>query len=197
VVALAARIRNGEVAAPAAPRLHVAPATAAEPRPAVAPAPAAPAIAAAAPAAPVPVDPGTIAVLPFEHLGDAAHAAFTEGVSEEVLHALAEVPGLAVVARSASFAFRGAGLELVDVATRLGAGLIVEGSVRHCGACVRVTARLVDVATRRPLAAERVDAVRADAGAGSSFALQDEIAARVVARVVGAVPGLAAVAGAA
>ncbi|MDF1503061.1 BTAD domain-containing putative transcriptional regulator [Roseisolibacter sp. H3M3-2] len=179
VVELARRIRAGELTPSAAP----AP---------TAPTPTAPTPTAPPPTAPPPTDGAAadgrgVAVLPFVHLGDVDREAFTEGVSEEVLHALGEVPGVRVAARSASFAFRGSAVDLAEVGARLGVGLVVEGSVRHCGVGVRVTARLVDVATGQPLAAERVDAERSG-DAGDSFALQDAIAARVVARVVGALP---------
>jgi hypothetical protein len=83
-----------------------------------------------------------------------------------------------VVARSASFAFAGPAVDLGEAGARLGVAAVVEGSVRRCGDRVRVTARLVDVATREPLWAEREDGTLSD-----TFAVQDAIAARVLARL--------------
>jgi hypothetical protein len=93
-----------------------------------------------------------------------------------------------VVARSASFAFAGPAVDLGEVRARLGVAAVVEGSVRRCGDRVRVTARLVDVTTREPLWAEREDGTLSD-----TFAVQDAIAGRVVARLTsGATPHRAA-----
>ena len=120
-----------------------------------------------------------VAVLPFTNPGD-HDCSFSDGVSEEIIHALSALPALRVVARSASFAFRGPAVDLAEVGARLGVGRVVEGTVRQSGSQVRVTARLVDVATRRPLWAERCDGAVID-----GFELQDEIAARIVARLSG------------
>jgi TolB-like protein/DNA-binding SARP family transcriptional activator len=197
VVELARRIRAGEIGAPVAavpvagPTIVLDDRGAASRAAVVAPAPAvvtepaaldpipretvrgAPAAAALARE----LDPDGIAVLPFTRLGD-DDCWFGDGVSEEIIHALTELPWLRVVARSTSFAFRGPAVDLADVAERLGVGRVIEGAVRQSGDEVRVTVRLVDVATRRPLWAERCDGALADA-----FGLQDEVAACVVERL--------------
>ena len=186
VLDLARRIRSGELAAPA----PTAPAPVAVPVGASAAAPAAPPAAPAlvgatesvvAPVAPIVAAAAlpSVAVLPFADLSaDPECACFCDGVAEEVIHALAQLPALRVVARSASFAFAGAAVPLADVAARLQVATVLEGSVRRSGARVRVTARLVDVATQAPLWAERWDGDLDD-----PFATQDEVAHRISARV--------------
>ena len=193
VIELARRIRAGEVSAPAPAAAPVAgpvlvpddpgaalpaavPAAAAEPV-TVEPAPREVARPTAAEAPTRELDPDGIAVLPFTRLGD-DDCWFGDGVSEEIIHALTELPWLRVVARSASFAFRGPAVDLAEVAERLGVGRVIEGAVRQSGDEVRITVRLVDVAARRPLWAERCDGALADA-----FGLQDEVAACVVERL--------------
>ena len=177
VLDLARRIRSGDVSAPspAAPSAT----TSAAP-------PGLPALQVAPHASPLPpalrgvaTDVPSVAVLPFADLSaDPECACFCDGVAEDVIHALAQLPALRVVARSASFAFAGAAVPLADVAARLQVATVLEGSVRRSGARVRVTARLVDVATQAPLWAERWDA-----DLDAPFAAQDELARRIAARV--------------
>ncbi len=205
VLELARRIRAGEVAPPerAVPAVVVAVpaapvAAAAPPAAADAAAPADPIAgtvdvaavpAAAVPAAAiwpapvprpaVPMVEHAIAVLPFVNLtGDDESDHLCDAVAEEIIHALAQVPDVQVLARSASFAFRGPAVDLGEVGARLGVPVVLEGSVRRCGNRVRVTARLVDVATRAPRWAERHDGELSDV-----FALQDGIAERVAERL--------------
>jgi TolB-like protein/DNA-binding SARP family transcriptional activator len=195
VLELACRIRAGEVAPPArGARTVVAAASvlvpAADPAPAPGAAPGAatdaPEVAdATRPGAPVPpaapLVEHAIAVLPFVNLtGDAESDHLCDAVAEEIIHALAQVPEVQVLARSASFAFRGPAVDLGEVGARLGVPAVIEGSVRRCGSRVRVTARLVDVATRAPRWAERHDGDLSDV-----FAVQDGIAERVAERLAG------------
>jgi len=94
-----------------------------------------------------PVGPVLIAVLPFvdrsrrtehsEYLGD--------GLAEELINALAQVPGLKVVSRSSSFRFRGKALDIRSIGQELKARAILEGSVRRAGDRLRVTVQLVNV----------------------------------------------------
>jgi TolB-like protein/DNA-binding SARP family transcriptional activator len=171
VLDLARRIRAGELTGPVGAPIVPEFVGAAPPAPA-------PVIATSLPAL-VDAEVDSVAVLPFTNLGD-DDCCFGDGVSEEIIHALSGLPALHVVARSASFAFRGPAVDLTEVGARLGVARVVEGTVRQSGTQVRVTARLVDVATRRPLWAERCDGAVID-----GFELQDEIAARVVARLSG------------
>jgi len=92
--------------------------------------------------------PHSVAVLPFANLsGDPQQEYFSDGLSEEVLNALARVDRLHVAARTSSFAFRGAHGDLADLARRLNVGTILEGSVRRDARRVRVTAELVNATT--------------------------------------------------
>lgn len=69
---------------------------------------------------------------------------FCEGLAEELIDALTHVDGLRVAARSSSFQFRGAGVELREVGRHLGVGVVVEGSVRKAGNQLRITVQLID-----------------------------------------------------
>lgn len=87
----------------------------------------------------------TIAVLPFDNLSnDPANAYFSDGVSEEILDGLAKVPGLNVVGRSASFAYRDKSEEPRKIGQELDATHLVEGTVRRAGNSVRISAQLID-----------------------------------------------------
>ena len=87
----------------------------------------------------------TIAVLPFHDLSEKKDQEyFADGIAEEILNLMSRVPGLRVIARTSSFRFRGKSDDLGSIATQLGAGFVVEGSVRQSGSRVRVSARLID-----------------------------------------------------
>jgi TolB-like protein/tetratricopeptide (TPR) repeat protein len=98
-------------------------------------------------ATPLQVRQKTIAVLPFDDLsGKKDQEYFADGIAEEILNLMSRVPGLRVIGRTSSFRFRGKSDDLGSIATQLGAGFVVEGSVRQSGSRVRVSARLVDTA---------------------------------------------------
>lgn len=86
-----------------------------------------------------------VLVLPFRNLGDAdADAHFTDGLTEELIHALAAIPELAVLARSTSFALRSTEQPATSLRERFGVDWVVEGSVRRGGKTLRISAQLVD-----------------------------------------------------
>jgi TolB-like protein len=119
--------------------------------------------------------PPLLAVLAFDNLtGDPDLGYFSDGVSEEILHAVSRATGLKVVGRSSSFALRGADKAAAKVVEFLGATHLLDGSVRRAGDRLRITAQLEACATRTPLWADRFDRSIADI-----FAVQDEIAAAV------------------
>jgi eukaryotic-like serine/threonine-protein kinase len=99
-----------------------------------------------------PPDPGpavlkSVAVLPFANLSpDRDNEYFADGMTEELINALAKVEGLRVPARTSSFAFKGKNLSVRAIADSLGVGAVLEGSVRMAGNRLKVRARLVDVA---------------------------------------------------
>src|SRR5262245_39937995 len=89
----------------------------------------------------------SIAVLPFASMsGDKENEYFSDGLSEEIINALAQNPGLKVIARTSAFAFRGKELDIRQVADALGVATVLEGSVRRAGDRVRVTAQLITAA---------------------------------------------------
>jgi TolB-like protein/DNA-binding winged helix-turn-helix (wHTH) protein len=88
--------------------------------------------------------PHSIAVLPFADLSPAGDREYlADGISEEILNALTQIPGLTVIARTSSFAFKGATSSIREVARRLNVAYVLEGSVRTEGDTARVTAQLV------------------------------------------------------
>ncbi|MEJ2534175.1 MAG: adenylyl cyclase, partial [Gammaproteobacteria bacterium] len=117
---------------------------------------AAPRVASPAPAAPgqepaaqepedqAPTDPKkSVAVLAFENMSpDAENEYFADGVSEEILNVLADLPELRVIARTSAFSFKGSDATVAEIAEKLDVGYVLEGSVRKAGDRVRVTAQL-------------------------------------------------------
>jgi serine/threonine protein kinase/Tfp pilus assembly protein PilF len=113
----------------------------------------------------------SIAVLPFANMSaDKENEYFGDGLAEEVINALAQVPGLQVAGRTSSFCFRGKDLELVEVGRRLNVDHLLEGSVRRAGNRIRVTAQLIKATDGFHLWSERFDRELTDI-----FAIQDEI----------------------
>jgi TolB-like protein/Tfp pilus assembly protein PilF/tRNA A-37 threonylcarbamoyl transferase component Bud32 len=129
----------------------------------------------AALAAPVSQNQPSIALLPFANLsGDKEQEYFGDGLSEEIINALAQIPGLKVIARTSAFAFRGKELDIREIAERLGVETVLEGSVRRSGNRVRITAQLITAADGSHLWSQRYDREMADI-----FAVQDEVAAAI------------------
>ena len=131
-------------------------------------------------AAPEPLEPeyppNSIAVLPFVNMSDdAANEYFSDGISEELLNLLAKIPELRVIARTSSFAYKGKGIKIAEVAHELNVGHILEGSVRKAGNQVRVTAQLIRTTDSSHLWSETFDRTL-----DNIFTIQDEIAAAVV-----------------
>lgn len=116
-----------------------------------------------------------LAVLPFDNLSaDADMAFFSDGVSEEILHALSRNNRLKVIGRASSFQFRGANKVVRVIAGELKTSHILDGSVRRSGDQVRVSAHLIEAATQTMVWSDRFDRSLADI-----FALQDEVASAV------------------
>jgi len=123
----------------------------------------------------------SIAVLPFVNASaDPNSEYFADGMTEELINALAQVPGLTVASRSSSFALKGRVADVRQAGMLLGVSSILEGSVRKAGARLRVTAQLTDVTHGRLLWSERYDAEDRDV-----FALQDQLARAIVDRLRG------------
>ncbi|MCW8813874.1 MAG: adenylate/guanylate cyclase domain-containing protein, partial [Ignavibacteriaceae bacterium] len=87
----------------------------------------------------------SIAVLPFINLStEKDNEYFSDGITEELLNALAKVEGLSVTSRTSSFAFKGKNTDIREIGKKLGVKTVLEGSVRKYGDRVRVTAQLID-----------------------------------------------------
>ena len=124
-------------------------------------------------------DDKSIAVLAFEDMSAAKDQAYmSDGLAEELLNLLAKVPALRVTSRSSAFSFKGKSAALPEIARRLNVAHILEGSVRKSGNKIRVTAQLIDTRTDTHLWSETYDRDLTDI-----FAVQDEIAAAVVAQL--------------
>ncbi len=114
----------------------------------------------------------SVAVLPFENLSsDPDNEYFSDGITEDILGALAQVAGLRVPARSSCFAFKGQSAELVEVGKKLNVTKVLEGSVRKAGNRLRISAQLVNIDNGYQEWSERYDRDLTDV-----FAIQDEIA---------------------
>jgi eukaryotic-like serine/threonine-protein kinase len=114
----------------------------------------------------------SVAVLPFANMsGDKENEYFSDGLAEEIINALAQIPGLKVTARTSAFAFRGKESDIRKIAEALDVRTILEGSVRRAGSRIRVTACLINAADGSHLWVQRYDREMADI-----FELQDEIA---------------------
>ena len=123
-------------------------------------------------------EPGpSIAVLPLVNLSsDREQEYFSDGLSEELLNLLANVPGLRVAARTSAFAFKGKNEDVSAIAQKLHVATILEGSVRKAGDQIRITTQLINAADGYHLWSETYDRKLTDV-----FAVQDEIARAVVA----------------
>jgi adenylate cyclase len=96
------------------------------------------------------IPPGrtSIAVLPFVNMSpEPQQDYFCDGISEEITNSLTRVSGLNVIARTSAFHFKGANIDIREVGQRLGADLIIEGSVRKAGDQLRITARASETET--------------------------------------------------
>lgn len=90
----------------------------------------------------------SVAVLPFVNMSaDPDNEYFSDGITEELLNAVAQIPGLRVPARTSSFSFKGRDIPVGEIAEALGVAHILEGSVRRDGDRVLITAQLVDART--------------------------------------------------
>jgi len=121
----------------------------------------------------------SIAVLPFENLSDDKNTAyFSDGITEEILNALAQIPNLKVAARRSAFQFKGNDLDLRKIGQVLGVAHILEGSLQKAGDQVRINVQLVDVQNGLQAWSEKYDR-KLD----NVFAVEDEIAKAIATRL--------------
>jgi TolB-like protein len=128
------------------------------------------------PAAAVPeVSERSVAVLPFVAMSSGEDDEyFADGLTEEILNSLAQLPELLVTARTSAFSFKGQDLPVQEIAATLGVRHIVEGSVRRAGERLRVTAQLIRAADGFHLWSENYDSTSTDA-----IAVQENIAEKI------------------
>jgi TolB-like protein len=120
-------------------------------------------------------DERSIAVLPFVNLSsDPEQEFFSDGISEELLNVLAQVPELRVAARTSSFQFKGDNRDISEIAELLKVNHVLEGSVRKAGTKLRITAQLIEAENGYHLWSETYDRELTDV-----FAIQDEISAAI------------------
>lgn len=117
----------------------------------------------------------SIAVLPFVNMSaDPENEYFSDGITEEILNALAQVDGLHVTSRTSSFAFKGKNTDIREIGKQLNVSTVLEGSVRRSGKKVRVTAQLISSADGFHLWSEVYDRDLEDI-----FVVQDEISLKI------------------
>ena len=118
----------------------------------------------------------TIAVLPFVNASaDPDNEYLSDGITDELIHALGKVEGLHVASRTSVFALKGIREDVRNLGARLGVSAVLEGTVRRSGNRLRITAQLSGMAEGRTLWCERYDRELEDV-----FDIQDEIARTIV-----------------
>ena len=124
-------------------------------------------------------DEKSIAVLPFSSLSaNPEDEFFADGVTEEILNALAQITGLRVAGRSSAFSFKGKNEDLRSVGAKLNVATILEGTMRRSGNRLRLAAQLINARDGYQLWSERYDRVLEDV-----FEVQDEIATTIASRL--------------
>ena len=127
-----------------------------------------------------------VAVLPLENMSrDPDQEYFADGLTEEIVTALSLWREFPVIARNSSFAYKGSAMDVRKIGAELGAGYVLEGSVRRGGNRLRVIVQLIDAVSGHHLWAERFERELGDV-----FALQDEITRRIAATIVPELEGV-------
>jgi adenylate cyclase len=134
-------------------------------------------------ALPLPDKP-SIAVLPFVNIGDPEQEYIADGITEQIITALARNSYLFVIASNSTFTYKGKAVKVQQVSRELGVRYVVEGSVQRSGDRIRITAQLID-ATR----GEHMWAQNYDRDLKDLFALQDEIAIETIRATMGKLIG--------
>jgi TolB-like protein/cytochrome c-type biogenesis protein CcmH/NrfG len=118
----------------------------------------------------------SIAVLPFVNMSnDPEQEYFSDGISEEIINTLVQIPGLKVTGRTSAFSFKNKNEDLRSIGEKLNVNTILEGSVRKSGNRIRVTVQLIEASTGFHLWSQKFDRELNDV-----FIIQDEIAKTIV-----------------
>ena len=135
------------------------------------------AVVSAVTAGPAQAHEASIAVLPFRNMSAGPDAEyFSDGMTEEIINALAGIDALRVASRTSAFAFKGKDTDIRQIGRDLGVRTVLEGSVRQAGQRLRITAQLIDVSNGYHVWTERYDREMQDI-----FAVQDEISLAIAA----------------
>ncbi|RXH06313.1 adenylate/guanylate cyclase domain-containing protein [Bradyrhizobium vignae] len=119
-----------------------------------------------------------VGVLPFTNLSDAQDEYFSDGLTEDLIHALSLQSFYRVLSRNSTFAFKGKNVSTRLIAREIDASYLIQGSVRRAGAKIRVTAELI-----APETGEQLWTGRYDRDIGDLFAMQDEITTNLSAAI--------------
>ncbi|EJB02640.1 putative integral membrane protein [Rhizobium leguminosarum bv. trifolii WSM597] len=131
-------------------------------------------------ALPLPDRP-SIAVLPFVNISnDPKQEFFADGLTEDLITDLSRMPGLFVIARNSTFSYKGKAVDMREIAGELGVRYLLEGSARRAAGRVRINTKLIDAVSGDHLWAERFDRSLDDI-----FAVQDEVAEKIVEALLG------------
>jgi adenylate cyclase len=131
-------------------------------------------------------DRPSIAVLPFQNIsGDSDQEYLVDGITEDIITALAKWRWFFVIARNSSFTYKGRSVDVRQVGAELGVRYILEGSVRRTGDRVRVTAQLIEAASGNYVWAENFDSELA-----AVYALQDELTQKIAAAIEPAITNM-------
>jgi len=117
-----------------------------------------------------------IAVLPLANMSaDPENEYFSDGITEDIINALAKVPGIQVASRTSSFAFKDKNVDLRQIGEKLGVTSVLSGSVRKVGNRIRIVVQFVNVESGYHIWSETYDRQLEDV-----FAIQDEISRAIV-----------------
>jgi TolB-like protein len=120
-------------------------------------------------------DGASIAVLPFASFGGAGNERLADGLADDLITSLSKVPGLFVIARNSSFAYRGQATDVRTISAELGVRYLLDGSLSLADSRIRINAQLIEGAS-----AGHVWAGRFDGAAEDVFELQDRLTERIV-----------------
>ena len=124
----------------------------------------------------------SIAVLPFVDMsGEVGHEHFTDGLTEDIITDLSNVPKFFVIARNSVFAYKGKPTDVRQIAHDLGVKYILEGSARRAGQRLRINVQLIDAGE----GGSHIWAERFDRDLADIFVVQDEVTKRIVEAITG------------
>jgi TolB-like protein/class 3 adenylate cyclase len=122
-------------------------------------------------------DKPSVAVLPFDNMSaDPEQEYFSDGITDEIITALAKIPDVFVIARNSTFVYKGKPVEIKQVSEELGVHYVLEGSVQKAGDRIRINVQLIDAIKGYHTWAERYDGKLIDI-----FELQDQFTQKIVA----------------